>query len=1234
MKYENIKKRELRDQVEGYIRAIQWNLHYYYHGCCSWNWYYPHHYAPYVSDLRNFSELKIEFELSEPFHPFEQLLAVLPAASAGCLPVPFQHLMKDESSPIIDFYPEKFSTDLNGKKNDWEAVVLIPFIDENRLLTAMADCEPQLTDEERQRNSYGPHLLFTSGAEPSTLYSTFPTLFQDLNSNTAKREEVDMNTFRIPISKIVYGLLPGVKLDVFFPGFPTMKHIPHVAELRNANVRVFQQPTQKPSMILCVSRRTEFKDLDEVSSRLVGLEVHVEWPFLKHGLVHEIWTKERRYALDKETQELTVTELSAEDSSRFAEYVTITTAREFGRYGIDVVSKDAIALVRSSIGVHYCVENKEMTLKRQWSEPDAARPYSLDLIVQNVIENDSICSSAALNVEEAFPVNSTLFIISHSLSKYYGMKATIKQNNISSKGELIVSCCLPKANLDCQYLIEKCHPYTNRWFSLHQVSRHTLLPRHVIALLTSTVLICPTKRPIVLSHRPTNKVNIGLEIKSTKRNLAIPDFAKKGNGEYWQYSKRTLLVIEEYKRRFPEVLCYLEHSSRSDLCYADDIWPSLSPADSEKKISEIRQFLSELPISSTKMERADSVFLDSSVIKEIERQIDNHALQDNNRYQKLNVKPSAIFSPILQSGNCVPDIKADYRLYDRVVYVRKSSTVPLGLCGTIVGIIGPEEDRTFDVVFDKPFLGGKSIHGSKASGIRLKPSTLINISYGGRMRQPKTMLEGKTTNLKTKDSSNINSEVSVICQSSRSSAGRDTVFSQLFHVSEDNIDKVTQNVSETFGKPIVVMVGKGRIPVSSTGNKAEKHRIPGRMGTERAVQMGIQKKDCTTRSSLRTTATPFASDKRSEGEIKVNKSEGSVWQKLFPVSAEGFSDTSSSHEKCEQDTRSWTNSNQHDVVKTLLDSLSKFNLDNKSGEMNCKKKSPDTFLPPQRFSLVGASEKDKFQFPQVAVTWPPPRPPPLPINQSASHVLPFRPCHLMPHSFNTSKGQCSGIRAQNYDVSRNMVANSYFSSAPFPCRPQLHPSILRNTQTQPPLHSTQEFAHHLDRHELKTRPLSSARALRQIPPRMDRSHQGKQRWFGFARNGRGYLSNDGRQKCVRGAVDEQYIGIRTPSDMIPTQVIRKRNRSKRMVLTEKMNRDKPATSKESPFEKENTRKKEEERKKKEKEGKTVRDEEIEEEGCRQTEGCGYHEESRNQAKTETGSQPIHRKRRTRVAANL
>jgi len=68
--------------------------------------------------------------------------------------------MISERSPIIEFYPQEFETDMNGKQQDWEAVVLIPFIDEKRLLKAMGSVESKLTAEERSRNVHGPCLIY------------------------------------------------------------------------------------------------------------------------------------------------------------------------------------------------------------------------------------------------------------------------------------------------------------------------------------------------------------------------------------------------------------------------------------------------------------------------------------------------------------------------------------------------------------------------------------------------------------------------------------------------------------------------------------------------------------------------------------------------------------------------------------------------------------------------------------------------------------------------------------------------------------------------------------------------------------------------------------------------------------------------------------------------------------------------------------------------------------------
>lgn len=123
-----------------YIMGLCWVMKYYYEGVPSWKWYYPFHYAPFASDLRNIERFQNDvkqFEQSTPFNPVEQLMAVLPSDSSHAIPKASRWLMKDVESPIIDFYPTEVPVDPNGKAMPWLWVVLLPFIDEDRLLAAM-----------------------------------------------------------------------------------------------------------------------------------------------------------------------------------------------------------------------------------------------------------------------------------------------------------------------------------------------------------------------------------------------------------------------------------------------------------------------------------------------------------------------------------------------------------------------------------------------------------------------------------------------------------------------------------------------------------------------------------------------------------------------------------------------------------------------------------------------------------------------------------------------------------------------------------------------------------------------------------------------------------------------------------------------------------------------------------------------------------------------------------------
>jgi len=139
-----------------YMEGLVWCLAYYYRGCISWGWFYPYHYGPMISDLKNlnhiFSDMK--FDPGKPFLPFEQLMGCLPPLSADLVPRPYRHLMESTASPIHDFYPAEFTVDMNGKRNPWEGVNLLPFIDADRLRAAIKEfCPPtSLTAAERERN--------------------------------------------------------------------------------------------------------------------------------------------------------------------------------------------------------------------------------------------------------------------------------------------------------------------------------------------------------------------------------------------------------------------------------------------------------------------------------------------------------------------------------------------------------------------------------------------------------------------------------------------------------------------------------------------------------------------------------------------------------------------------------------------------------------------------------------------------------------------------------------------------------------------------------------------------------------------------------------------------------------------------------------------------------------------------------------------------------------------------
>lgn len=215
---------EFRHQVgRDYVIGLAWVLLYYFQGCPSWTWYYPHHYAPFAADFVDIDKMEINFDKGKPFRPYEQLMGVMPAASNHTIPSVFHPLMTDRDSDIVDFYPEDFDIDLNGKKFAWQGVALLPFIDEKRLLAAMATKYPMLSEDEKARNAFGKEALIFSTKHP--LYDDVATHFYSKKAGAPKMSinprkshgltgKVEKNENYLPSSSLVFPLPNGGMPDL------------------------------------------------------------------------------------------------------------------------------------------------------------------------------------------------------------------------------------------------------------------------------------------------------------------------------------------------------------------------------------------------------------------------------------------------------------------------------------------------------------------------------------------------------------------------------------------------------------------------------------------------------------------------------------------------------------------------------------------------------------------------------------------------------------------------------------------------------------------------------------------------------------------------------------------------------------------------------------------------------------------------------------------------------------
>ena len=695
-----------------YLEGLQWVLYYYYKGCASWNWYFRYHYAPRISDVAmgvkdmlEKNQDEIHFDLATPFKPFEQLMAVLPARSRKLMPDVYRSLMTDEHSPIIDFYPHEVEIDLNGKTASWEAVVLLSFVDEKRLLEALKPIEAKLTPAETKRNSYGQDVIFIRNPQNDNVYPTpLPGYFQDLEHDQCYEE-----FFTLPPvdANFKFELPEGAKLGKeALAGFPTLYTVPFESKLALAEVKIFNFPSKSESMLLKVGNMWEDISINQFAYKFLGKVVYSKWPNLIESRVTQVWGLESKFEYVKSGagRRVVATPLSPEENREFLAIKGNLKLKYEKTKGVILKKIEAVVFVQHVKGL---VRTQKGAYVKSFH--DEADVFPMQLIVENVVnEDERYASRPPVPIEEEFPIGLPVVFLG---AFAYGAPAIVmgytgdKLNVLIQK---IQSALEPDIGRKRYNIENKEIPYVASYDAAKILGINGLL----LSKITGSFM---------LRDRGMSKVNIGLDLKFDVRRLKVLGYTRK-NGKFWEYSPLAIDLIKEYKSKFPKVFAQLSKlGSRRDM-------PSTSEIGSPEELKQIVQWLKKAKSGLVQVS-LESSSLTKFSIAAIETYMDNYItrpltldLKDVKAVPKdAVINPSTSYS-LLQNQR--------FTLGDRIIYVQDSGKVPKLSKGTVVAITTVGSKTSLSVVFDHPLVTGNNMNGKLKSnrGLIIDSSLVLNIT--------------------------------------------------------------------------------------------------------------------------------------------------------------------------------------------------------------------------------------------------------------------------------------------------------------------------------------------------------------------------------------------------------------------------------------------------------------------------------------------------------------------------
>lgn len=669
----------ISQMVKKYLEGLQWVMNYYFKGPTDWQWFYPFHYAPMISDFINIELSCDQFERREPFFALEQLLGVIPPGAKNLLPAAYAQLMDDPE--LVDFFPQRpqIEYDPMCAKVGWESLkIKVPFAPYELILTKTRNFIDNF-----ENNQINSDILIEYNSREPVLFveSTIPSIIPDFDCRISER-----HLTYLELTPFTPSLIPGT--DARLGDFPTIHSAPFNSVLRIAGVSKFQGSSSRESLIL------EFDQLQlnfkEICEQYYNKTFYFDYPNAELGLVMGLSTETEVYP------KLTLRDLEFYEMTEEQYLQNVRSSLESQLlYAQGIQIKPSLGIV-----IHYYpLAQIKKTLKGkftpEWSNFENFAP--IELLQKSRLPGHPRDLSNFSSLQEEFPLNSRVLILKKEKLGSLGEVTGYINNNIQVR-------IIKKTKKIVQDIAKLSSFHDEKYYTVKEISQKLHKPIGLINKIMSSIKI-KVKTP-----GKTKILEIGLNLKHDRDYVSVLRWARWGaywkTSEDWEYSIQALHILQSYTETFPQLW------SRLESCWAknkrtftlDDLFTYAKP--SSRELERVALWVCKQPSHKEPWASLYSQYLCESVIEHISKLASSSVNELANEIESFN--PNHIYVPSLPWCPVFTDKIIEFKLGHRVVNMNPyfNHYIPFGAEGTIIALL---DSQHAEVIWDDLLIKSKRI---------------------------------------------------------------------------------------------------------------------------------------------------------------------------------------------------------------------------------------------------------------------------------------------------------------------------------------------------------------------------------------------------------------------------------------------------------------------------------------------------------------------------------------------